>query len=270
MLTFIEYLTEARGQSPFREKAKELYGYLKAIKGAKPISYEDKVKFTTVGEQRAEFGIKQYIKLDKSKTSVEIDAPIDTEFTKTAKTVATLLGIKGNVKPKVTTKHGKHFYTAFIRTIEYKGTIEDSYKIEYTATMTSDENKLEHNISHEVVLIGKKSTVKTSGFTDFPNIVPGTIFSASWGYDMTIVEYWQVVKRTGKSVYVRPIASKTDGDGHAGNATPVKDSFTSSTATRCVLKGNPQDTTNKSVYININGHHGKVWDGKPNYYNTMD
>lgn len=38
MITFIEYLTEARGQSPFREKAKELYGYLKAIKGANPRS----------------------------------------------------------------------------------------------------------------------------------------------------------------------------------------------------------------------------------------
>ena len=269
MLTFIEYLTEARGQSPFREKAKELYGYLKAIKGAKPISYEDKVKFTTVGEQRAEFGIKQYIKLDKSKTSIEIDAPIDAEFTKTAKTVATLLGIKGNVKPKVTTKHGNHFYTAFIRTIEYKGTIEDGYKIEYTATMTSDENKLEHNISHEVVLIGKKSTVKTSGFTDFPNIVPGTIFSASWGYDMTIVEYWQVVKRTGKSVYVREISGTKSG-GLSGTVTANKDSFVDTKTYRCVLSGDPKDKTNKSVSITVDGRYATVWNGKANYYNSLD
>ena len=269
MLTFIEYLTEARGQSPFREKAKELYGYLKAIKGAKPIDYDDKVKFTTVSEQKAEFGIRQHIILDKSKTSIEVDAPIDAEFTKTCKTIATLLGIKGSVKPKVTTSHGTSFFTAFIRKIEYKGTIEDGYKIEYTATMTSDENKLEHNIRHEVVLIGKKSSVKTSGFTDFPNVVPGTIFVASWGYDMTIVDYYQVVKRTGKSVYVREISGSKHG-GWSGTVTANKDSFVDTKTYRCVLSGDPKDKTNKSVSITVDGKYAKVWDGKERYYNSLD
>ena len=267
MLTFIEYLTEARGQSPFREKAKELYGYLKAIKGSSPINWDDKVKFSNVGEQKAEFGVTQYIKLDKSKATNLVDAPIDAEFEKTCKTIAMVLGIKGT--PKITKGRGRGL-DVFQRTVEYNGTIEDGYKIEYTATMKSDSEKIENTIRHEVILIGKKSDIKTTGFTDFPNVVPGTIFSTSWGYDMTIVDFYQVVKRTGKSVYVRPIAANKDGGGWSGTTTAVKDSFTSATATRCLLKGNPKDKTNESVYINIDGHLGRVWDGKPKYYNTMD
>lgn len=268
MLTFIEYLTEARGQSPFREKAKELYGYLKAIKGVRPYNYRDKITFSNVEVQKAEFGVEQTIKLDQSKATNLVDAPIDAEFTKMAKTVAMILGIKST--PKVEKKFKYERFTYFHRTITYTDILDGNFSIEYIAQMDSSEDKLTNHITHRVTLTGKKAAASPSSFSAFSNVMPGTIFSASWGYDMTIVEYWQVVKRTGKSVYVRPIASKTDGDGHAGNATPIKDSFTSSTATRCVLKGNPQDTTNKSVYININGHHGRVWDGKPNYYNTMD
>ena len=45
--------------------------------------------------------------------------------------------------------------------------------------MKSDSEKIENIIRHEVILIGKKSDIKTTGFTDFPNVVPGTIFSTS-------------------------------------------------------------------------------------------
>lgn len=86
MITFIEYLTEARGQSPFREKAKELYGYLKAIKGANPRSWQDKVNFSNVDEQKAEFGVRQYIKLNKSRATNLVDAPL-------------MLNLKKHVKP---------------------------------------------------------------------------------------------------------------------------------------------------------------------------
>ena len=85
MLTFIEYLTEARGQSPFREKAKELYGYLKAIKGVRPYNFKDKITFSNVEVQKAEFGVEQTIRLDKSKATNLMDAPIDAEFAKQQK-----------------------------------------------------------------------------------------------------------------------------------------------------------------------------------------
>lgn len=110
MLSFTEFLTEARGQSPFREKAKELYGYLKSIKGSSPINWDDKVKFSNVGEQKAEFGVTQYIKLDKSKATNLVDAPIDAEFEKTCKTIAMVLGIKGTPKITKGRGHGLHFF----------------------------------------------------------------------------------------------------------------------------------------------------------------
>ena len=156
MLTFVEYLTEARGQSPFREKAKELYGYLKAIKGAKPISYEDKVKFTTVGEQRAEFGVEQTIKLDQSKATNLVDAPIDAEFEKTCKTVAMILGIKST--PKVEKKFKYERFTYFHRTITYTAILDGNFSIEYIAQMDSSEDKLTNHITHRVTLTGKKSS----------------------------------------------------------------------------------------------------------------
>lgn len=87
-----------------------------------------------------------------------------------------VLGIKGTPKITKGRGYGLHF---FERTVEYKGTTEDGYKIEYVAKMNSDSEKIENSISHDVVLIGKKTVSKTSGFTDFPNVVPGTIFSAS-------------------------------------------------------------------------------------------
>lgn len=271
MIQFIDFLVEARGTSPFKEKAKELYQYLKGIKGSKPNlngSYEDKIKFTNIGEQKAEFEVSQYIKLDKSKATNLVDAPIDAEVEKTAKTMATILGIKS--KPKISKKISSQFLAAFIRIIEYNDTTPEGYKIKYTVKLLSDENKIENRVNHNVILTGKKSEIKTSGFSDYPNIVPGTIFVASWGYDMTIVDYYQVVKRTGKSVYVQRIAVSKTGGGYSGEVSPVKDSFTSATTSRCVLKGDPNDKTNQSISIMVDDHYAKVWDGKAKYYNTVD
>ncbi len=56
----------------------------------------------------------------------------------------------------------------------------------------------------------------------------GTIFSMSWGYDQTNVNYFQVTRATAKGVYVREIGAKSV-PGTQGfmseNVTPVKDSF---------------------------------------------
>lgn len=120
-------------------------------------------------------------------------------------------------------------------------------------------------------VVTNKKTLKTNSFADFPNIGPGTIFVAEWSderykYDtFTDVKYWQVVKRVGKTVHVRPIKFNRNG-GSRGLATPVKDSFIGSNISQYTLNGNPKDTTNKSVYLNIDGNEAKVWDGKPTYY----
>ena len=44
-------------------------------------------------------------------------------------------------------------------------------------------------------------------------IVRGDIFVCSWGYDQTNVDFYQVVKRTPKTVTVRQVAAETLSDG---------------------------------------------------------
>ncbi len=57
---------------------------------------------------------------------------------------------------------------------------------------------------------------------------PGAIFSYSWGYEQTQVEYWQVVKRSGLRLTLAEIACETV-DGSQGfmsdRVRPAKDAF---------------------------------------------
>lgn len=55
----------------------------------------------------------------------------------------------------------------------------------------------------------------------------GTILVASWGYEQTNVDFYQVVELRGADVIIRPIASRTTETGHmSGKAEPVAGSFT--------------------------------------------
>ena len=38
--------------------------------------------------------------------------------------------------------------------------------------------------------------------------MPATIYRASWGYDQTNIDYYEVVSRTAKTVQLRPIAKR--------------------------------------------------------------
>lgn len=49
----------------------------------------------------------------------------------------------------------------------------------------------------------------------------GTIWATSWGYDQTNVEFFQVVRATEKSVWVREIQQ----EARDGRVWPIKDAF---------------------------------------------
>lgn len=59
----------------------------------------------------------------------------------------------------------------------------------------------------------------------------GDVFISSWGYSMTLVDFYQVTKvsKTGKSVNVRKIANRVVGGAvyspQGGRVLPVKDAF---------------------------------------------
>lgn len=54
----------------------------------------------------------------------------------------------------------------------------------------------------------------------------GDIFVASWGYDQTNIDFWQVTKTTAKSVWVQQVESHTVGETRTSNVVmPMKDAF---------------------------------------------
>jgi len=105
-----------------------------------------------------------------------------------------------------------------------------------------------------------------------PNSV-GTIFVASWGSTMTLVDFYQVVgvTKSGKSVKVRQISSRrvTDEDrGGDFKVVPIPDDIRGETMTK---------------RLQVSGYNGEtffnhprsrfaafVWDGTPQTVNTYD
>lgn len=71
------------------------------------------------------------------------------------------------------------------------------------------------------------TTLTTPVTNDLTLADPGAIFEYSWGYDQTNIDYFQVVRRSGSTVWVRPIGKKSvGGEGFmCDNVMPVKDAF---------------------------------------------
>jgi hypothetical protein len=95
----------------------------------------------------------------------------------------------------------------------------------------------------------------------------GDILVASWGYNMTLVDCFQVVKLIGdNSVGVKPISKEymDDWNGYYGHVKPRKNAFISNEITKYrVIRGD-------SIKINSSARAIK-WDGKSTYYeNHMD
>lgn len=69
---------------------------------------------------------------------------------------------------------------------------------------------------------------KTKVEGDYSLADPGAIFCHSWGYDQTNVDYYQVVKRSGTRVYLRPIAASSVAGSEgfmSDSVVPAKDRF---------------------------------------------
>lgn len=55
---------------------------------------------------------------------------------------------------------------------------------------------------------------------------PGRILYNSWGYDQTNIDFYQITRRTEKSIWFRPIGCEMVANGHmSGRVTPIPDSF---------------------------------------------
>ena len=86
----------------------------------------------------------------------------------------------------------------------------------------------------------------------------GDILYASWGYDQTNIDFFQVVGTTEKTVSVREIDSKTVGGSQGTDyVMPVPDHFTGPVISR---RPNPQGSLAIKSFI-----YAYSWDGKPKH-----
>lgn len=86
----------------------------------------------------------------------------------------------------------------------------------------------------------------------------GTILYASWGYDQTNVDWYQVTESGEKSVVVREVASKiVKSDYGADYVVAVSGKFTGPPMKKIVRQGNRIRITSYSS--------ASVWDGRPKY-----
>lgn len=87
----------------------------------------------------------------------------------------------------------------------------------------------------------------------------GDVFYTSWGYDQTNIEYFKIVKISGKRITVKEVYQNTVSTGFdSGNCVPRQDFIKDA---KDVIVG-----ICKHGGFQIEGHYAKIWDGKPKGY----
>lgn len=105
------------------------------------------------------------------------------------------------------------------------------------------------------------------------------IFRTCWGYNMTNVEFFQVVKESAKSFWVKEIAQVETSTGFlSGTTVPVPNSFVKDyrTGKEKVSLVRRKKTSDGGESFSISDYPGGYrryalpWNGKPCYFNHCD
>ena len=97
----------------------------------------------------------------------------------------------------------------------------------------------------------------------------GDIFTRSWGYDQTNINFFQVTRKTKKCIFVREIESTRDYDAQTmtGHALPKKGAFKGKEVKKTPYKYiNDTCLNDGRIYINFEYGCGQSWDGKKESY----
>lgn len=95
----------------------------------------------------------------------------------------------------------------------------------------------------------------------------GDIFVASWGYDQTNVNFYQVIKVRGSMVDLREIGHQVvtgTGGNMSANVTAVPNEFLRD-ASKTITKRVSTYDNGKTVYLSFQHSNAHPWDGKPRY-----
>ena len=96
----------------------------------------------------------------------------------------------------------------------------------------------------------------------------GQIVCSSYGYDMTLVEYYVVTRMTKASVWLRPIECKVFGDDGRGEGRALPNTGWQAPDS-AVFRKKIQVSDGKQ-YVTDSIKYFRIWDGKPQYYNSWD
>lgn len=96
-------------------------------------------------------------------------------------------------------------------------------------TTEAMKNKINETISRLIAWEDMKIERKERKQTETASVKVGDLFSYSWGYDQTNVEFYQVTKVSGKTFTIREIASRAHGENPSGGmsdyVSPAPDKF---------------------------------------------
>lgn len=257
MTTLSTYLMEAKVPS-FKSYAKETFQIISAVKG-----FSVRKKLSVGHDPKRESAsfviVKRLGDYDDANRDVEQKKLRDASE-KMKKTFLQMLycpsGIV-NAKHKVDYefKHGDEIER---QTISFTDT-KNGYNVTLVSKLIVERWGMFVEYSFE--FYGAETKAQTT-FVDFPEFVPGKILHASWGYSMTINTFYEIVKRTNKTVFVVEIGKKNvDGDGWTGHQIPNPD-----VKEKEVLSGR----ISSGGWVKIDKKLCRIWDGKPSFYNSLD
>ena len=263
MKSFTEVLMEAIAPKKvsFNSYVKDVFKTLSSIKD---FNVRRKVSITSGKKETANFEVYKYLGSISTKDTKERDIQkfeFKKQHDKLLQSILLILNC-----PPTTAKSNKMYdfkYTSSGINEICDITFTDK-KSGYQITVISEfEDDLGRLYSvFEVHFEGNEIEQKGLTFTEFPKLIPGAILHSSWGYSMTINSFYEVVRRTNKTVYAVEIGNKkVDGDGWTGHEIPDP-----SKKDKEIFSG--RISPNGS--IKLDGHYCILYDGKPKYYNQLD
>lgn len=98
----------------------------------------------------------------------------------------------------------------------------------------------------------------------------GDVLVCSWGYSMTLVDFYKVVKVTAKSAYLAKMGSKVvEQDNYAGHSRVMPSGICSTE--KPLMRRIQKSRYDGSLYCKITDYqYARPWDGNSKYFNDMD
>lgn len=105
--------------------------------------------------------------------------------------------------------------------------------------------------------------MNTQEFVNFPEVKIGTILCSRWGYSMTDYHFYEVVRRTEKTVWYRQLKTEATGN-QEGYRSPIIGEYKGNQVYSARLK---EGHDGKAFIKTSFEEFGRIWDGKPKWYN---